>query len=241
MISAMVQGQNIYCSDQEYCPEGLARMFTINFNDAKNSSMCGAFLIAPDLVMTNSHCLWAGKISLEKTCQGLYFSFPTLLGPTENARCQKILWRAPGTHGQKTFTPGYNDFALVKLDRKMTVSPLKLQEDISKGDVVYPLVTDHLNGFEARITKLECGVKKIDKYGVAELSKCPVIFGNSGSAVVNKSNKVVGIIFSSTNNKVRRPTDELNVRVSGNNSAFAFTVHQMKSILKTQLSKEGIN
>jgi hypothetical protein len=76
-MALIIAGQTITCSDQNFCPEGIARMFTINFEDVNNSSTCSAFLVAPDVVMTNTHCVHGAKKNLEKICSGLYFVFPS--------------------------------------------------------------------------------------------------------------------------------------------------------------------
>lgn len=238
MMESLIANQNIYCSDEAFCPEGVARMFSINFDDNARSSMCSAFLIADDVLMTNSHCIWAGTISLEKTCQGLYFAFPAPLGQSQTALCSKILWRDHHTNGRSRYHRGDNDFALIKLDRKIAVTPLNLQNKISVGQKVFPLVTDHLNGFTARVTKLECEVESIDKMGVALLKNCPVISGNSGSAVVNEELDVVGIIFASTDNKIRKATDELELRIVSNTKGLAFTMEHIQTTLGVTLSSE---
>lgn len=234
----LIKSQTIFCSDEKFCPEGIARMFAVNFEDNNLSSRCSAFLVADDIVMTNSHCIWVGDISLEETCKGLYFAFPTPMGQAETASCSEILWRDRRQYGRTSYRKGDNDFALVKLDRKMSVKPLTLKDDIQVEQTVHPVVMDHIDSFLARATKLSCKVQSIDKYGVAVLDDCPIISGNSGSAVLNDNLEVVALVFASDNIHVRKPTDELAIRSDGgNNDGKAHTVAHIKKVLGNILSR----
>lgn len=228
MMEALIQSQSLYCSDQDFCPEAMARMFTINFEDSNQSYMCSAFLVAPDIIMTNSHCLWAGNIGLEKTCSGMYFAF----SKGRTARCEKILWRDPTTSGRAKYYKGFQDFGLVKLDQALPIKPLSIvKQGLESGARVYPLVVDHQSSWTARITKLTCEVEKIQITGVAQLTNCPIIHGNSGAPIVNEKHEVVGIVFGSANNKIRMPNDELSIRTSADNMGLAFSMKQVQRIL----------
>ena len=231
-ISLVLANQSITCSDPDFCPEGIARMFAINFEDINNSSTCSAFLVASDLVMTNSHCVYSKKMSLERICSGLYFVFP-YNGFSYTAQCSKIIWRNHKQIGRPYYRTGDNDFALIKLDQNIPLGPLKLLNDVPKlGTKVFPLVVDQLGGLKARITKLECRIEKIiPKYGLLQLANCPVISGNSGSPVVDENFRVLGIIFASSDNKIRMPTDEINLRVKSKTKGYAFSIeHVQKTI-----------
>jgi V8-like Glu-specific endopeptidase len=58
-----------------------------------------------------------------------------------------------------------------------------------------------------------------------------VISGNSGAPVLDENQHVVGIVFASSNNKIRNPTDELEIRIKSNSKGFAFTMaYVMKKI-----------
>ena len=223
-MSLILANQNITCSDADFCPEGIARMFAINFEDANNSSTCSAFLISQDVVMTNTHCVYGQKFSLKKICSGLFFVFPAH-GLSYTAQCSEILWRDNRQDGRHFYRDGDNDFALVKLDWKIPLTPLKLVKGgIKPGSKVFPVVVDQMGGFNARITKLECKVDKlIAKYGVAQLGDCPVISGNSGSPVLDENQNVIGLIFASSNNRIRDPNDELIDRIKSKTKGFAFS------------------
>ena len=86
--------------------------------------------------------------------------------------------------------------------------------------------------FDRPSTFLECRVEKLTpQYGVAQLSNCPVIAGNSGSPVLDKDQNVVGIIFASSNNHIRKPSDELGVRTKSDSKGFAFSIDYVQGII----------
>lgn len=223
-MSLILAGQSLTCSDPDYCPEAVARMFAINFEDVNNSSTCSAFLVAPDLVMTNSHCVFGLKMSLEKICSGIYFSFH-MQGLNYSAQCSKIIWRDRHQVGRHYYRNGDNDFALIRLDHNVPIAPLKLVSNTPRlQERLYPVVVDQLGGYNARMTKLDCLVERIiPQYGVVQLADCPVISGNSGSPVFDEKRNVVALIFASSDNKIRHASDELSTRKKSKSKGFALS------------------
>jgi hypothetical protein len=223
-MSLIIAGQSLTCSDPDYCPEAVARMFAINFEDVNNSSTCSAFLVAPDLVMTNSHCVFGLKMSLEKICSGIYFSFQ-MQGYNYSAQCSKIIWRDSRQVGRHYYRNGDNDFALIRLDHNLPITPLKLVSNSPRPQQrLYPLVVDQMGSYNARITKLDCLVERsIPQYGVIQLGNCPIISGNSGSPVFDENRNIVALIFASSDNKARTPSDELSIRIKANTKGYALS------------------
>jgi hypothetical protein len=229
-MALIIANQTITCSDPSFCPEGIARMFSINFEDSNESTTCSAFLVEPDLVMTNTHCVHGRDMDLEKICSGLYFVFPGQ-GSTYSAQCSNIIWSNRRQTSRINYRSGDNDFALIRLDRNMPFTPFTIRFGGLKPDSkVFPVVVDQMGGYNARITKLECQAERlVEKFGVAKLSNCPVISGNSGSPVLDENQNVVGIIFASSNNTIRNANDALELRVKSNTKAFAFSMEYVMS------------
>jgi hypothetical protein len=114
---------------------------------------------------------------------------------------------------------------------------LKLNSELQVGQVVHPLVMDQFDSFSARVTKLSCEVVRINRYGVASLKDCPIISGNSGSAVLDENQTVVGVVFASSNAHIRTSQDELEVRMRGQqNFGSIYTIPHIKKILRDKLS-----
>jgi V8-like Glu-specific endopeptidase len=235
MMAQIMANQEIKCAEAAFCPEGIVRIFTVNYDDAAKSSNCTGFLIGPDLVMTNSHCVYAGKINLEKTCERIHFAFATRYGHTYQARCEEIIWRDPRQNGSSTYNEGDKDFALVKIDRYVPVKPLRLdKKELPVGSKVHPVVIDHIDLYTARLVKLDCFVdESVESSGLVRLSKCPVIGGNSGSAIVDDNGNVVAILFASNDPNVKKATDPLPYRKQATsfNLGFAFSMTFVESIL----------
>lgn len=205
-IEAILGNQNFECPDSG-CPEGMGRLFTINFNDANQSHTCAAFLISARHALTNSHCVYAGKIDLATTCDGIYFAFPTRMGGYETARCKKILWRDPRQNNQRRYRTGVKDIAIVELQDASYVTPMRINfARPAAGAAVYPTVMDQMNALNGKIIKISCNVKHASSQtGIVTMDNCPIISGNSGSPVLNEAGEVTAILFASNDLESRQP------------------------------------
>ncbi len=166
---------------------------TERFAEQSIASDCSAFLIAPDVVATASHC-----IIDEWNCSRLRFAFdygymklgqdPNLL-PAENVyRCDRILSMSDADNSKR-------DFAIVKLDREVTSrEPLKLRTQgmVNAGEELF--VIGHPSGLPMKIAS-RARVREVlaDKI----LANLDTYAGNSGSPIFNaKTYEVEGLLVS---------------------------------------------
>lgn len=161
------------------------------FFEQPSGAFCSGFLVADDTMVTAGHC-----IRTEEACAAVKFVFnfsvyqqgvmPTEVGKDDVYSCKNIIARQEQGNGA--------DFAIVKLDRKVTkFKPLQVNRSgsIAKGAPVTVI------GYPAGIpVKVSDGANVRDPspngYFVANLD---TYGGNSGSAVFNASTgKVEGIL-----------------------------------------------
>lgn len=164
---------------------------------------CSGFLVAPDLLVTAGHCMVNHGETRNET--GMYceaygswifdYSLDTLGRPrTENIpqenhyKCKQIVYAV----SDKT-----NDYALVQLDRPVTgrlplplsEAPVGAQERLKM--IGHPLGLPSVLSQNARIFENDPN----KSYYVTNLD---AFEGNSGSAVFNSKNQIVGVLISGT-------------------------------------------
>jgi hypothetical protein len=101
-----------------------------------------------------------------------YILFSQAQGFTYSAQCTNILWSNRHQTNNPNYRSGDNDFALIRLDRNIPLTPLKIARGgLQQGTKVYPVVVDQMGGFNARITKLECQIETSN----CEIWRAPII------------------------------------------------------------------
>ena len=162
------------------------------FYSQTSSAFCSGFLVAPDIMATAGHCL-----TNESYCETAVWVFNYKLKAEKDSsvnvskddvyRCKSILKKDFGTNSR-------NDYALIKLDRKVEGhSPVKIaQEDPEIGE---PLVMiGHPSGLPQKIDDGGFVRSRTLKGFKANLDAFQI---NSGSAVFSsKSGELVGILVS---------------------------------------------
>lgn len=204
MMDAVMSQQTLSCPTGD-CPDAVARLFIINFDDADESANCTGTLIGEKLLLTNSHCIDMG--SLEDVCDGFYAVFNTKLGGHEVARCEEVLYRN-NHHARNRQDLANNDYALIKLDRTIRAKPVEINRaGFAPGDKVHPFVIDHISVFNSRIVKLNCTVASDSSNGRDNvLENCPAIQGNSGSSIFDTKGRVAGVLYAGEDTSVDETT-----------------------------------
>lgn len=222
-MDALMAQQSLECA-AESCPDAVARLFVVNFDDAARSTLCTGTLVAPRLLLTNSHCLENG--TLAKTCSGLYAVFNTKKKGHEVARCASIRYRHNfTTKGTKL---SERDYALVELDRDVHAEiPALDRVGFGPGEQVFPVVVDHINIQRARIVRLDCTASAETRNGRdLVLQRCPAIGGNSGSPIMNERGEVAGVLYAAQDTTVTEVT-ELPKRIEAETISLGFPMNRI--------------
>lgn len=185
-----------FCSDEKFA------------QDQSLSYGCSGFLIAPDILITAGHCVYAVNNPNEelrhetgKACEAFTWLFDyqvNALGQlqTQNipgsklAKCKEIIY---AVQNQKS---PFSDFAIIKLDRAMKRPFLKLSDKdpvLNEGvfTIGYPFGTPAKISFNAKVSVSNPAQQSF-------LTNLDVFEGNSGSPVFNQKNEVVGILIAGT-------------------------------------------
>ena len=180
------------------------------FENEKVGAFCSGSLVGEDLIMTAGHC-----ITDQAACDGTRFVFgfkvdaaggtgPGTVAKSEVYSCKSIVTRY--LSGEDGTSPQLGaDYALVKLDRKVTGhTPLKINRSgsISVGTKLF--VIGHPSGLPVKVAA-ESKVRSASQTGyfVADLD---TFGGNSGSAVFNlRTKKIEGILVRGDEDYIPTP------------------------------------
>ena len=169
------------------------------FRDQPSGAFCSGSLVADDMVLTAGHCIRSAS-----ACAGVKFVFgfgirqkgniPTEVGLDDVYSCTKIVAREEQGYGA--------DFALVKIDRKVTkYKPLAISRRGDPDVGAEMVVIGHLSGIPTKVSDGANVRSNENGYFVANIH---MYGGNSGSAVFNtKTGLVEGV-------RVRGETDFVN-------------------------------
>lgn len=184
---------------------GVARSVAkLNFPVGDKLATCTGFMVTPDLLLTNHHC-----VSTIDTCFGTVAVF----GYQRDAL------------GRVTSTKQYDCIAVIKASKKLDYSLLRIDGSpgapgewgalqfnpsaaLVDGQALY--VVQHPAGEPKRVALDECNVSTLKASGALDAlqsdfgHKCDTESGSSGSPVFDLSNRVVGLHHLGFDGKVER-------------------------------------
>lgn len=195
---------SVRCEDDEHCPESVGMLVTPGVPDAER---CTASLVAPDRVLTASHCLPPSQRRAGATCSGTWVAFPgTSHREPVWATCAQVL--AATALGQGSVLR--EEYALMRLaepvDRltlEVDPSPLAQQSIVTVVSVTPHPAIDSSHRLSTRLCRVDGRQKAVAVLGeqasaVGWLSHCPIERGNSGSPVLDYDGRLRAIVHGGT-------------------------------------------
>jgi V8-like Glu-specific endopeptidase len=182
------------------CPEGVARLFIIDKFNADASTVCSGFMVGPNRMVTNHHCVENTEI-----CSNTYIAIYTSSGPVIN-RCAKVL-ESREDYSDSNEPLRAVDYAVIETKEVYNGDFFQLAEIPAEvGDRATAWVVDHTglddpkspNFFFSRITEFDCEVDDPGERASLMLKNCPVISGNSGSPLFNLDGEILGVIWGAS-------------------------------------------
>ncbi|MBC7396012.1 MAG: trypsin-like peptidase domain-containing protein [Bdellovibrionales bacterium] len=197
----------VTCRNPQDCPSAVG---LLTFITSEGAGMCTAFLIAPDLAMTNSHCI-ADEFRQNSVSIGtrmkLMFPGTTLLA-SESIPVREIIFFSELTSSKQAIGKR-PDYALLRLEKSvLDRSPLLLEQSGFQDNQAFKIYSVTPRSKTAIFGQVE--VKPCETMmnsavqpsyhdpftPVVSFSGCEVKHGNSGSPMVNAKGAVIGLVHA---------------------------------------------
>lgn len=226
-LEGVLRLAEISCNDPQVCPENVG--LVINFSQKTlgyEVGSCTGFLVAPDIVATNSHCVenssissnypfLESKIKLENNCPkhlGIKFANRIAGEHRREYICKEMIFKSDYSDNKITENADYAYFRIETTPRKPLVIS---REGVDNHETLHMIrVTSNTKltnffdvghylrkKFESSTCQNRYGIN-INLNGVnrwsptSTLLNCSIYQGNSGSPVFNQNNQVVGILHA---------------------------------------------
>ena len=184
------------------CPAGVSRLLTLDQLSADDSYVCSGFMVGPNTLVTNHHC-----ISTIEQCRNTYIAIYDGSSYLQT-RCKSII-ESQEDYADENDPHRKIDFVVIETVDSYFGTTFELSPSQAQvGDTITAWVVDHIgldrplaseqNPYEARITEFSCKVMNQTDSDSLVLETCPIIYGNSGSPILNSLGQVVGVIWGAT-------------------------------------------
>jgi hypothetical protein len=186
------------------CHDSAAMLLAANLKE--QYSTCSGFLIAPDTLVTNSHCVPDDLKEKPSTdCMNrISIHFPrTAELQAEKVNCREVVEASKLYDMSKTGDVG-QDYAVIKLAREVKRPVLKVShEGFADGGKYFIHKMNPGGGPNGTYEKIECEAVQrslllpggdSDAAPLAFLTRCPVRPGNSGSMILSPEGEAVGVL-----------------------------------------------
>ena len=194
----------VVCGNLSDCHPSVALLIA-RLNE-KDLAVCTSFLVGPDTIMTNKHCL-PPEIANGGSCDGLIsFKFPKSdFAPAESAYCASVIATSPYPVDLSGGAKAQTDFALLKLKNPSRRPPLKINTGgVADNEILHIVrMTPNVSIHRGVIENLDCRVRQNtiitpvfsnNLSPVVHFADCNIVHGNSGSPALDSSGQVKAIV-----------------------------------------------
>jgi len=192
------------CADPARCPRAVGMLVR---REGAELHRCTVSLVAPDVVLTASHCLTLDQRAAGASCAGTWIGFAGSAGaPASWYPCDVVL-DAIKVSDDEVLRP---DAALLRLPASVPRRPLPVDfSPLAPGTIVSVAAIDpspvypSLHALEPRLCRVEAPDLAVRALGVSArrvgwLSGCPIVGGNSGSPVIDYQGRVRALVHGGT-------------------------------------------
>lgn len=229
-IQHVMANQNFECAAVDgSCPAGVARLLIINPLDPNLSAVCSGFMMSPNRLVTNHHC-----VSTQEFCNGTYIAVYSKTGYT-STKCKLIVETEQDVADPNDPSRAI-DYTIMETVDIYDGGFFPLSNNLADaGDLIRAWVIDHTgldkmppNLFDARVTELDCRVIDQSSKESLVMKNCAIISGNSGSVALNREGEVIGVIWGGTATSEINSSLDLTLRRQLNELGLATEVNYLR-------------
>ena len=232
-VSEIMNNQNFECASLGgSCPSGMARLLIVNPTIPGQSAVCSGFMIGPNRLVTNHHC-----VPDQTFCNTTFVAIYAGSGRNYlSTRCKSVI-RSEQDSPDPNDPNRALDYAILETVNAFSGDVFELSNNLAgAGDLIHSWVIDHTgldevppNLFDSRVTELDCTVLDQSSKASLVMEDCPIISGNSGGAALNTAGEVIGVIWGGTSTGTINSSIDLDIRRQLNELGLATEVNYLRN------------